>query len=409
MITAKKAGEDKEIAEWLGPAFDLCALKCSAGEERRVHIRNEFKRYRDEFCRIACDDIQVVQLRQDLYDLIKRRCPALDIVVLTLLCTRGVRRSRIDILHENGITDSVLRKLKKNLAWCAEILEALIPRLPDTREKTFSTQPYPQRARCSIEALPDTLRTAVELLENSGFCERNPAEEAIAENEFLFYLYLLLAGFGHKVPTLSRILRAMRIVQHNVSPNDEHLHNIVVVRSGKRKGEKNDRFSQGALNARIHGFRRDFPVVAWQMRAWVAQYTSDTHVQRRKSDETILTFIRQGQEEDARKDYVKTDCDRLRRALKLSGPQSAEILPILYKSDSQALKIVAPFLERRRHISQFADVNSKLEQITRCTNDKIRRVLNSGQKKKFDRMEQNSERALKRELEQMEKKASRKL
>jgi hypothetical protein len=265
----------REIAEWLGPAFDQCALNlCSnVAEEQGVHIRNEFQRCRDEFSRIACDDIQVVHLRQDLYDLMKRRCPALDIVMLTLFYTRGIRRSRIDTLHENGITDSILRKLKKNLAWSAEIIEVLndstVPPLLDAREKQFLTQTHQQRATPSIEALPDALRTALELLENSSICELDPAEEATSEDEFLVYLSLLLAGFGHKLPTLSRMLSAMRIAQYTGSPNDDCLHKTVVVKSGKRKGEINDPFSEGTLDTRLRRFSRDFPVVAGQMKSLV--------------------------------------------------------------------------------------------------------------------------------------------
>jgi hypothetical protein len=416
MITAKKASEDKEIAEWLGPAFDQCALNlCSnSAKEQEVHIRNEFQRCRDEFCRIACDDIQVVHLRQDLYDLLMRGCPALDIVLLSLFYTVGVRRSRIDTLRENGITDSVLRKLKRSMAWSAGILEvldnsAVLPPL-DAREKQFIPQWQQQRAKPSIEALPDALRTKVKWLENSSICKLYPEEEAISENEFLVYLSLLLAGFGHKLPTLSRMLSAMRIVQHTGSPNDECLHKPVVVKSGKRKGKINDPFSEGALDTRLRRFSRDFPVVVRQMKWSVPLYT-DAYAQHRESGETIFNYIFQQQKQDSRKTGPETDLNWLRGTLKLSDSQSAEILPILYELDRQALKILAPFLKRRCHISQsiVADANSNLEQIIRSTDAKIRRVLNSEQKKKFDRMQQDEERKLKRDLERMAREASRKL
>lgn len=72
---------------------------------------------------------------------------------------------------------------------------------------------------------------------------------------------------------------------------------------------------------------------------------------------------------------------------------------------------MASLVKWRRYIPQSIsqDVISKIERITLSTDDKIRRVLNSKQKEKFDRMQQVEERNLKREIERMEREASRKL
>src|ERR1035441_326041 len=124
------------------------------------------------------------------------------------------------------------------------------------------------------------------------------------------------------------MLSAMRIVQHAGSPNDECLHKPVVVKSGKRKGEINDPFSEGALDTRLRRFSRDFPVVAGQMKSLVTQYT-DAYAQHRESGETIFNYIFQQRKEDSRKTGPEKDFNWLRGALNLSDSQSAEILPIL--------------------------------------------------------------------------------
>jgi hypothetical protein len=119
--------EKQRVAEWIKAGFTLYAPRFSdAGGEWGIPSATEVEEYGKEFSSIILDsehfkDVELpnlcdlVKLRKDLNDLIERGCPALTLVELMLVCTNGFRFTLRDGLHLTGITDKILRDLKRNL------------------------------------------------------------------------------------------------------------------------------------------------------------------------------------------------------------------------------------------------------------------------------------------------------
>jgi hypothetical protein len=247
----------------------------------------------------------------------------------------------------------------------------------------------------------------------AGMLEKftDPTEETIADNEPLILLYLLLHHYGrHGLPTLCRLLKTMRLVRHTVNPDAEYLHNFdpLVLKSGERK----DPFSKTSLQQRLNRFYKDFPVAVLQANNRLSLYVSDVYAKQRESGKTMLESIMEGREEEEA-NSPEGCAESLSKRLKLSDEQKAEVLTIF---DEEQKQIANAFIAmspspRRTATPIFPEVlfhkdgPLKLRQIGLSTADKIRRVLNSEQKEKFERSHQKGESL----LERMEREASREL
>jgi hypothetical protein len=398
----------EEAAAWIDAGFKSYADRLGKDE---VPSRTEIEQYGGEFSRVV--RCEAGDLGQDLHALMKHGCPAVAIVQLIVLCTNGFHLTITDVLRGAGITDEVLRDVKQSLPRTVQVINVLNdPTLPgplDCLVEMFPKKLDQRRARRSIEALPEALRILAEMLKEYT----DPMIETIAENEFPLSLYLLLrrhGGFGF--PTLSRLLKTMRLVRHTVSPNEKYLHNFesAEITSGKRKGKKTDPFSKESLEQRLHRFKKYLPGATLQAHNRVNWYLSDAYANQRKSGKTLLESIVEGLKEE-RTNSPEGCADSLSKVLTLSDEQKAEVLAILA---DEGVQIARAFISmssspRRTATSIFPAVFShkevlpKLREIGMRRAEMIRRVLNPEQQVTFDRMEQKAE----RELERMESKASR--
>src|SRR5439155_5142387 len=130
-----------------------------------------------------------------------------------------------------------------------------------------------EQVQHQIEQLPDLLRLYAKLLEN---CRPvgNPWLEKFSQQPDLILLAFELDYFrpnrarassiqtAHRYeccPTLGRLLRTMRRVRHIVSPDAKYLrsfepHTTKKSRTGKRRSNIRDRFSEIALQRRLNRF-----------------------------------------------------------------------------------------------------------------------------------------------------------
>jgi hypothetical protein len=413
--------QKQKIELWIATAFEQYAAKCEIVREVGVSLATEVRRYKGEFSRIVLSS-EEVELRNDLYNLMNRGCPALDIVELMLVCTSGIQRTISYGLDEVGITDNVLRRLKQNLVWTAEVLDVLNDPILlgplDTLAERFPRKRDERSARRSIEAVPDALRTLAAVLENYPPAhESEPMIKALAENEFFVYLYLLLRNFGEGYPTLSRLLTTMRRVQRTVSPDAEYLHKFISIRivSGKRKGKINDPFTEGALQYRLYRFNRDFPIVVQQMHTLVSHYTSDGYTKYRQHGQTMLEFIARLQQKEKTREGPEARAEHLGKALELSEQQRLKVLSICYEEEKRIGEALVTIFPRRTAALFPAalssrDMDSKVRQISLSAVDQVKRVLNPEQEKKFDGILQSEEKKIEgmlRSLKRQHQRSSR--
>ena len=406
-MTLGRKQKQEEAAAWIEKIFRSHADNLGKDGEMEAPIRTEIEQYGEEFSRVVrCEEDDY--LGQDLYELMKRGCPAQAIVELILVCTSGFHFTITDVLREAGITDEVLRDVKQSLPRIVQVIDVLndpaIPGPLDTFAKTFPRTLDQRRARRSIEALPDSLRMLAAMLEKYT----DPMIETIADNVFLLSLYLLLHHYRGGFETLGRLLRTMRLVRRTVSPDAKSPHNFQtkVIVSGGKKSDSRDAFSKESLEQRLYRFCRDFPSERWNTHLSVTRYTFDAKY--RESGRTLLELILQDHEQVC-KDGPDGYVDHLAKNLKLDDKQRAEMVSICYEEERQVDKVLGATLPRRIAESRSPavyfskDVDSKMGEISLKTVARIRHVLNPEQQVMFDRMEQAAERV----LERMERKASR--
>jgi hypothetical protein len=244
-------------------------------------------------------------LREDLFILIEKGCPKLDIIQLTFACTRGRSLTISDTLESIGLggpSFDILAQLCElvsdkiaaldNPSGPVHCLSQLLPQLPDNAD----------RAR-----LVEQLRSLPELLGfYGGLLRLYPPKkdlrtqlEPIQKDYELILLYNLLQHYGLGFPTLSRLLMAMRWVRFRISPKARYVRRFGRVRVNKRRGtgseagEKavRDPFGVAALQRRLHRFSKEHK--NWQVLfiQSVLRYLSDEWSMRRASGETLLDLV----------------------------------------------------------------------------------------------------------------------
>src|ERR1700741_209757 len=198
--------------------------------------------YGTEFVRIL-NQSEWTELREDLFVLTEKGCPAIDIIQLAFACTRGRSLAISDTLASIEIGgDRSLRLLGKMCEFLSEKIAALdiaggpvdslsklLPELPDNEERVRFVE--------QLRLLPQILSFY------GGYLglyakQMGPQEkiEPILKDYELVLLYNLLAHYGLGFPTLSRILMAMREARFKISPKTRYA----------------DTVSDAALQRRLH-------------------------------------------------------------------------------------------------------------------------------------------------------------
>jgi hypothetical protein len=244
-------------------------------------------------------------LREDLFNLIEKGCPKLDIIQLMFACTRGRSDAISDTLASIGLAGpsfDILAQLCElvsdkiqaldNPSGPVHCLSQLLPELPDDED----------RAR-----LVEKLRSLPELLNfYGGLLSLYPAKkeihtqlEPIQKDYELILFYNLLDHYGLGFPTLSRLLMAMRWVRFRISPKARYVRRFGRVRVKRRKRSDasetgvRDPFGIAALQRRLHRFSKEHK--NWQVLLiqLVPRYLSHEWSAQRVSGETLLDLMPQ--------------------------------------------------------------------------------------------------------------------
>jgi hypothetical protein len=236
--------------------------------------------YGTEFVRIL-NQSEWTELREDLFVLTEKGCPAIDIIQLAFACTRGRSLAMSDTLASIGLAGPSFQILAHLCGLVSEKIAALdiaggpvdslselLPELPDNQDRARFVE--------QLRVLPQTLSFYGNYLRL--YAERKePTKkiDPILKDHQLVLLYNLLTHYGLGFPTLSRILLAMREARFKMSPKTRYA----------------DTVSDTALQRRLHRFSKQYN--DWQLLlAWsVLQYLSDEWSAQRTSGETLLDLM----------------------------------------------------------------------------------------------------------------------
>jgi|GEM_PF-135725 len=180
--------------------------------------------YKEEFIRILSGNMatdyecNLPKLRQDLCKLMKRGCPALDVVELMYGCTSGSHPTFSDAVRCVGLTERDLLKLRACCGWAADMIsqfhESPIFKPLLSHPASLPEGLGPEQFRQKIEELPDNLRIFAKLLQNCPPVHSPWVEDFSKQPDFIL-LKLILKYFGCGYEILSRLLITMRRVRYN--------------------------------------------------------------------------------------------------------------------------------------------------------------------------------------------------
>src|SRR5437762_4774008 len=239
--------ETGQLVAWMETAFSAYAKASSdSGWTREPYETPEqcqarILQYGSELGRIlrgTADYHVAPELVDDLYGLMNRGCPALDIVELMLACTNLFGGDISDFVEAVGIPEK-LKTVRRNCRQMADAISTLNMRALPVRPHDFLREQFPnnrerRRARSLIDGLPDALHYMEKVLERYPSVP-DPVTKAGWKHGIEAYFYALLRYFKYSYPTLSRLLRAIREVRHTVSPDAAYSRNIapIPIHSGK--------------------------------------------------------------------------------------------------------------------------------------------------------------------------------
>jgi hypothetical protein len=393
--------EEQQVVEWIKDGFTQYALRFTVATPTVYAIPNstEVKAYGEEFARIILEGIEV-ELRQDLYQLIEWGCPAVALVELMLVCTRGFRFTLTDVRHLEGITEKLLRELHI-LPRVTKVIDTLVNAHSGplfALEEIVPSKKEQNRVRRCVKAIPESLRILARLLKEYPR-KGDPMTESIADNRFLLALYLLLHHYGgHGFPTLSRVLTMMRRVKQNVSLDAKYLRDFSAtpITSGQKQRGTGER----ALQRRLHRFCEEYRHVLWNAHLEIQGYTGRAYAEKREQGKTLIDMVaedRKPVDEADPQNWVDLDT----KQFKLDDNQRAGVLAIYLEQEEQIAKIISAAMPRCGATSPFssvfsAEVSSKMERLEMSAREKIRSVLDAEQRKKFDRRERTGDRIIER-------------
>ena len=311
--------QKKKLIEWTGSGFDqFIALRVDRVEDFQsgadiAQARARIRGYKEEFIRILSGNMatdyecNLPKLRQDLCKLMKRGCPALDVVELMYGCTSGSHPTFSDAVRCVGLTERDLLKLRACCGWAADMIsqfhESPIFKPLLSHPASLPEGLGPEQFRQKIEELPDNLRIFAKLLQNCPPMH-NPWVEDFSKQPDFILLKLILKFFGCGYETLSRLLITMRRVRYNCFPDAKYLHSFDRVRikqsrkARKRKrprSKSHDPFSRNALQRGLHRFFYEDhdPAMKTMLEETVRRYFSDEWAEHRRRGETLPRLLGQ--------------------------------------------------------------------------------------------------------------------
>ena len=249
---------------------------------------------------------ELPQLRKDLFDLIERGCPKLDIIDLSFACTRGRSPAISDTLKSIGLADSSLHLLAQLCELVSGKISALnqpdahgpiyflpqlLPELPDDENRARLVE--------DLQRLPELLSLYGGLL--SIYPPKKELQaiiDPILKDFELALFYELLSHFNVGYPTLSRLLKTMRRVRYAANPKATYVRPFRRVRTRGKQPDRHepsvrDPFGELALQKRLHRFSKQN--ANWHMiMVWsVLRYLSDEWSTQRAGGETLLGLLPQ--------------------------------------------------------------------------------------------------------------------
>jgi len=312
-MKALTSQQKRKLAELMATGFEDYAVKAPCGrhvgaltdstEENRALI----SKYGKEFCRILDTRLDaldcVATLQRDLFNLIKQGCPLRDIIDLTFACTTGRGIAISDSLESVGFDDSNLNIVKLACFWLEkEITKLNAPQVPGPLfflEKSLpgSTEEELSQIRLDIQRLPGILGFYGDLLRLHPRQKEAPALDSFLRECELGFLYLLLSHFNRGFPTLSCLLRTMRQVRYNVTPNAHYLRPFRRVGVTRKESsdpgvrDARDPFSEGALQQGLYRLFHERIGNYMAMRIIVDRYLSDEYSDRRAQGAILVPLM----------------------------------------------------------------------------------------------------------------------
>ncbi len=312
LYAALTPAEKKKVTDWIERGFDqFIALRVASDtsnpdrEQDCAHIR----RYKDVFVDILKEKAtdregDLPELLRDLYRLMSRGCPALDLVELMYGATSGINPTFRDALRYVGLNERKLSDLSLVCERMANVISMLHGRLLPgpffPLPRVLPKNANPEQVQHQIEQLPDLLRLYATLLRNRQPLA-NPWLEDFSKQPDLVILAFLLDYFRRNrarassiqtahwyrcCPTLGRLLRTMRQVRHIISPDAKYLHSF-------ERSNNRDPFSEIALQKRLNRFFSEEHHMVTLMMETVRAYFSDEWAEHRRRGETLPILVGQ--------------------------------------------------------------------------------------------------------------------
>lgn len=295
----------KSYAEKYGDRRHVGALTDSEDENRHLVLRCGA-----EFGVILNGPVEsfedLPRLGEDLFNLIERGCPVLDIIDLMFACTTGRSPAIPDSLESIGLQEPSLGLLR-------QICQLVSEKISDLNQSgagpiAFLSELLPEsseedrtRLEHDLRRLPDLIGLFGDLL---GIYPpsrvANTDTIAVLRHCELVFFYMLLERFDFGYPTLSYLLKAMREARSLASPSAKYVRNIApsevtLSKPSKSEGRSNlrDPLRQSALQRRLNRFFRDN--LKWQfiMQFMVIRYLSDEFSERRASGAILFSVLKQ--------------------------------------------------------------------------------------------------------------------
>ncbi len=235
-------------------------------------------------------------LSSDLFKLIERGCPLLDIIDLMFSCTKGRTLTISDRLDSIGLRESSLHILRDICQLASQTILALNG--STAGPLSFLSQSLPELSEEDRERVAHDLRRLPDLIGLYGdllAIYPPPQVRGVSDNVVLRHcepvlFYMLLNHFSFGYPTLSRLLRAMRRARSLAAPTAKYLRKVspnTVVLSEQSKSKARSRvrdpFGEMALQKRLNRFYRENGTWNFILQFWLLRYLSDEFSEQRAS------------------------------------------------------------------------------------------------------------------------------
>jgi hypothetical protein len=276
-------------------------------QESEARIR----KYGEEFAAIIREepgyepDLDPVRLRQELDELLRRRCPPLDLIELSLICSSGITFSSTHMLRVANINRDWIEALQKraadlaiDIAYLNELpFGGLLEHLGSGKALEFVPRRDRRKLRRMITVLPETLHNLRHVLKDyvtTAFSGEEIANGSYFERAPLAYYCRLLHHFGGSYETASLLLKATRAVRYCISRDNLPPYVSRLDPHRRRSPASNDvadPLSTSAIQRSLHRFQKAFPIAASEIDTDIAAYLSPAYGSRRAEGDTLLVLL----------------------------------------------------------------------------------------------------------------------